>query len=87
MSYLMYLAAITTLALLVLTTTAWPAPLQSVFTYQGELQDAGTPANGTYDLRFIVYDSALGGSQLGPIITNAFVEAVNGLPADTWDGY
>ena len=28
----------------------------TAFTYQGRLNDSGTPANGTYDLRFIIYD-------------------------------
>ncbi len=40
-------------------------PLTSAFTYQGMLQDAGGPANGVYDLRFRVFDAAVGGTSLG----------------------
>ena len=29
----------------------------TAFTYQGRLIDGGSPANGSYDLRFAVYDS------------------------------
>ncbi len=31
------------------------------FTYQGSLMDGGAPANGFYDITFVVYDSAVGG--------------------------
>ena len=37
----------------------------SYFTYQGQLKDGSSPANGSYDLRFILYDSPTGGSQVG----------------------
>ena len=33
------------------------------FTYQGRLTDGGAPANNNYDLRFTLWDSALGGMQ------------------------
>ena len=33
------------------------------FTYQGKLGDAGAPANGSYDLRFTMWDAASGGNQ------------------------
>ncbi|MDF1870602.1 MAG: hypothetical protein P1U30_09450, partial [Phycisphaerales bacterium] len=32
------------------------------FVYQGELMDMGAPADGLYDISFIVYDSEIGGS-------------------------
>lgn len=35
------------------------------FTYQGHLNRSGSPATGTYDFRFILYDAASGGSQVG----------------------
>ncbi len=44
-------------------------PVGTAFTYQGRLTDGGRPANGTYDFRFILYDAAVGGSQVGEIIT------------------
>ena len=55
------------------------APLGTAFTYQGKLTDGGTPANGNYDLRFILYDADVGGSQVGPILTNAAVLVSGGL--------
>jgi len=30
----------------------------SGFTYQGRLTDGGTPANGNYDLQFVLFDAA-----------------------------
>ncbi|MEJ2210548.1 MAG: hypothetical protein P8129_16130 [Anaerolineae bacterium] len=35
------------------------------FTYQGRLTDGGSPANGTYDFRFNLYDTATGNGQVG----------------------
>jgi len=49
----------------------------TAFTYQGRLTDGGSPANGSYDLRFILYTADPGGNQAGPILTNA-ATAVNG---------
>ncbi|MBI2766380.1 MAG: hypothetical protein HYX53_10790 [Chloroflexi bacterium] len=40
--------------------------LDTGFTFQGRLTDAGAPANGVYDLNFFLYDSLAGGSQVGP---------------------
>ncbi len=37
----------------------------TVFTYQGELNENGTLVNGTFDLRFRLFDVAEGGSPLG----------------------
>lgn len=52
-------------------------PIGTAFTYQGQLMDAGSPANGPYDLRLLLYDAVVGGSQVGPIVTRDDV-AVNG---------
>jgi hypothetical protein len=38
------------------------APIGSGFTYQGQLTDANTPADGAYDLQFALFTSAAGGS-------------------------
>src|ERR1700687_3664888 len=35
----------------------------TTFTYQGRLQDPGTPASGSYDLQFRLWDAASGGTQ------------------------
>jgi hypothetical protein len=44
------------------------APVGTAFTYQGQLMDGGAPADGIYDLRFILYNAEVGGSQIGPIV-------------------
>jgi len=55
--------------------------LGTAFTYQGQLKTNGSPATGNYDLRFILYDSAVGGSQIPatPILTKAGVAVSQGL--------
>jgi trimeric autotransporter adhesin len=70
----------------------WAAalPLSSLgqgtaFTYQGRLNDNGTPATGRYDLRFILYDADPGGSQQGPVLTNSAVAVTGGLFTVTLD--
>ena len=52
---------------------AGPDAVQAVigtsFSYQGFLQDNGHPANGTYDLRFRLYNQLAGGTQVGSTVT------------------
>ena len=60
-------------------------PLGTAFTYQGRLQDGSSPANGTYDLSFALYDAAEGGGQVGPALTNAPAVVSNGLFTVTLD--
>jgi hypothetical protein len=55
------------------------AQMDPAFTYQGQLQEDGLPANGTYDLLFILYDSEVGGSQVGPIEEIEDVAVTDGL--------
>src|ERR1700678_831128 len=57
----------------------------TAFTYQGRLELGGTPANGSYDFQFIVYDNNPGGSQQGPVLTNAATAVSNGLFTVTLD--
>lgn len=52
-----------TLAVLFLASAAAAQP--TVFTYQGLLSEAGTPANGVFDFRFRLFDAADGGNQIG----------------------
>jgi hypothetical protein len=65
--------------------SAAPAPIGpqaaigAGFTYQGRLTDGGNPANGVYDLQFILYDAVTGGAQVGPIVTSDDVAVANGL--------
>lgn len=47
---------------------AWAQPVGNTFTYQGELRDGGTAANGTYDLRFKLFDAFSNGAQVGPLL-------------------
>lgn len=57
----------------------------TAFTYQGRLNDGANPANGSYDLRFILYDNSVGGSQQGPILTNNATAVSDGLFSVTLD--
>ncbi|HEY3762306.1 MAG TPA: hypothetical protein VGN23_11225 [Verrucomicrobiae bacterium] len=50
----------------------------TAFTYQGQLHDTGTNANGAYTMIFGLYDSISGGNQIGNGITNSATLA-NGL--------
>ncbi len=43
-------------------------PLNSTFTYRGELSAGGVPAVGAHDLRFRLYDLLAGGVQVGPTL-------------------
>jgi hypothetical protein len=70
------------LALAVLLASSWTVaqtPVGTAFSYQGRLTDAGTPANGVYDLRFILYDADIGGSQVGPVVTKEDLTVAGGL--------
>jgi len=55
------------------------AVLTTAFTYQGLLQDGGSPANGAYDLQFKLFDAASGGVQVGSTLTQNDVAVSNGL--------
>jgi hypothetical protein len=49
------------------------------FTYQGFLTDGGSAAAGSYDLQFLLYDAALGGTQIGGSVHLEDVAVVDGL--------
>lgn len=51
----------------------------SSFTYQGRLNEGANPANGSYDLRFAIYDAASSGAQQGAALTNSATAVSNGL--------
>ena len=53
--------------------------LGTAFTYQGRLADGGVSANAIYDSRFTLYNDAIGGAQVGSLVT------VGDLPVS--DGY
>jgi hypothetical protein len=60
------------------------SPLQTwaqgtAFTYQGRLNSGGSPANGSYDLRFRLAADALGNDYVGATILTNGVFISNGL--------
>ena len=53
--------------------------ISPMFTYQGVLKSSGAPYNGTADLRFTLFDAAVGGNAVAsPIAVNA-VQVTDGL--------
>ena len=55
------------------------AVVGTTFTYQGHLEDAGAPANGTYDFEFRLYNAPTAGSQVGdPVMVDDWPVA-NGI--------
>jgi hypothetical protein len=90
---------ISTVLLLLLAANAraqGPAPqaaLGSGFTYQGRLLDGDAPAEGRYDLRFILYDAKVGGVQVGRTVHVEDVPVTDGrfavqldFGAAVWNG-
>jgi len=57
----------------------------TAFTYQGVLRDGTALANGSYDLRFVLFDVEAFGFPVGPIRTNGNVAVSNGLFTATLD--
>src|ERR1035437_355680 len=49
------------------------------FTYQGSLKDGASPANGSYDFEFVLYDALTGGSQDGATLSRPGVVVTNGI--------
>lgn len=59
-----------------------PSPQATVgtaFTYQGRLNDGGSPANGEYDLRFMLYNAASSGTQVGSMVAKENTAVTDGL--------
>ena len=57
----------------------------TAFTYQGELQNNGGPASGTYQLAFTLFASSTGGAAVAGPVTNSAVGVTNGLFTVTID--
>lgn len=51
----------------------------TAFTYQGRLTDNSAAANGSYDMQFLVYTAATGGTQQGFTVTKTAVPVSNGV--------
>ena len=56
----------------------------TAFSYQGKLNDSGSPANGSYDLRFTLYNASNNGTVFGTL-TNTATGVSNGLFTATLD--
>jgi hypothetical protein len=54
------------------------APVGTAFTYQGTITDTGSPANGSYNLAFKLYDDASAGTQVGSTVTKNAVAVSDG---------
>jgi hypothetical protein len=58
----------------------------TAFTYQGQLNDSGTNANGNYDFRFTIYPAVTNGNPVsGVVLTNSPTAVSNGLFVVTVD--
>jgi hypothetical protein len=55
------------------------APLGTAISYSGRLQQSGNPANGSYDLKFALFDAPTNGTQFSLTLTNPAVTISNGL--------
>lgn len=57
----------------------------TAFTYQGQLDQGGSPANGSYDLRFSLYSVPSGGTLVAGYLTDTATPISNGLFTVTLD--
>ena len=60
-------------------------PVDTSFTYQGKLSDAGSPASGVYDLQFSLFLDDAGTLVTGPVIELDDVTVTDGLFTSTLD--
>jgi hypothetical protein len=78
--------ALALLALLTLNLPLSSAHAQgTAFTYQGQLQNNGGLASGTYNLQFSLYDTNASGTPIAEPVTNNAVVVTNGLFTVTID--
>jgi hypothetical protein len=57
----------------------------TAFTYQGRLASGGSPATGSYDLEFALFNAPTNGTQVANSVTNLAVGVTNGLFTTTVD--
>ncbi len=72
------LAAVLASAALTPGVRAQGCPVDWTFTYQGQLKNAGVPQNGTANLTFAMFDTAVGGTQVGATIVQNNVPLTDG---------
>ncbi|MFN7614037.1 MAG: hypothetical protein ACK5P8_02460, partial [Phycisphaerae bacterium] len=80
----MFTRSLVSLISLALAASAF-AQSATTFTYQGELRDGGLPANGSYDVRFRLFDGLTSPTQLGSQLCVDNVAVVDGRFAVTLD--
>lgn len=51
----------------------------SAFTYQGTLNQSGAPANGSFEMQFLLFDADTGGNQIGNTAVLSSVPVAGGL--------
>jgi hypothetical protein len=49
------------------------------FSYQGNLTNTGSPANGQFDFEFALFESQLGGAQIGTTLGRVGITVTNGI--------
>jgi len=80
-----HFASVVYLILLQAASTVAVFAQDATFTYQGHLKDGGVPANGSYDIRFSLYDAPIAGGQVGTSVTNNSLAVKDGLFTVTLD--
>ncbi len=61
------------------------ATVGTAFTYQGDLEQSGTPVTGSFDLTFTLFNASSGGTQVGTTQTVLAAPVTNGLFSATLD--
>ncbi len=64
--------------ILALSSLAAAQPITNAFTFQGQLQNGGSPVSGTYDIQFRLFDAATAGGQFGPTLCSNNIAITNG---------
>lgn len=80
----MFIRSLVSVISLALATSAF-AQTATTFTYQGELRDGGLPANGSFDVRFRLFDGLTSPTQLGSQLCVDNLAVVDGRFAITLD--
>ena len=73
----------TCLAVILISANAIAQP--TAFNYQGQLSDGLNPANGSHQFQFKLYDSASGGTQIGPTVSDVTLTISKGMFSCTLD--
>lgn len=76
--------------LLILAVTLWYGVLTAsaqttAFSYQGQLNDGGSPANASYDMQFKLFNALIGGTQVGSTVALTSVAVSSGIFTVTLD--